>query len=169
MTASTLDRWATARGEEIAAELAEKGIAVCPACIGPLHADGDCRFCAMLADPADRAMRGARTRLDCEDGRWYTAELQAADRETLRRFWLAVDLAGQDVRTPANACARCGREERGHGIRSHAPYRITDRHEYAAPTDRCRLLRMKARRDAADARLYRAVARRFEALGGAAK
>lgn len=167
---------------EIAAKLAERGVHVCPACIGPLHADGGCRNCERDADPAWAAAWGAYCDAinrgeDCEEAGlpYPDADEDRRDEETRRRFERAQTLAEQDARTPANACARCGREERGHGAGGWVadwadgiPLGRWDKHAYAAPTDRCRLLRIKARRDAADARRYRAVARRFESLGGAA-
>lgn len=165
------------RGEELVAEAAAQGVYLCSVCIGSLHRDGVCRGCEREADPSYRVYRRALAAEDEMneaygepgwDGRLYTAEDRKRDEATQARYERAHTLAEQDSRTPANACARCGKEERGHGVQRHAPFRITDRHEYAAPTDRCRLLRIRARRDAADSRLYRAVARRFEALGGQA-
>ncbi len=183
MTAPTLSYITEVPSEaEIAAELREQGIFVCPVCIGPPHADGGCRNCERDADPAWAAAWGAycdaiNRAEDCEAAGlpYPDAEQDRRDEETQRRFELAQTLAEQDARTSANACARCGREERGHGwggwladSAAGIPVGRWDKHSYSTPTDRCRLLRIKARRDAADARLYRAVARRFNAIGGPA-
>jgi hypothetical protein len=151
----------------LVAKLTAEGIVVCPDCVGRMHADGVCRGCE--SDPAWNAYCEAVNGAEHAewDGRPYTYADQKRDEETERRYELAQILGERDAKTPANGCRYCGRLESEH-------WRWDSRHPlgqdgYVAPPDSLRLLRIKARRDAADARLYRAVARRFEALGGVAR
>ncbi len=123
--------------------------AMCEDCCGTaLNADGTCPFCTMMRRPdpvlGDENPQYRLDNLGPEDG--YTAEDIQRDRELLRQsaaYWATVE---RDARTLVNGCAFCGAEERGHGRRSHAPYRITDRHEYTTPSDQLRLARLRARR-----------------------
>lgn len=176
MTAPTLDRAAEllARGEELAAEARAQGVFICPVCIGPLHRDGGCRGCERETDAAYRVYRRALAAEDEAneafgepdwDGRPYTDEDRRRDELTVARYERAWDLAGRDAEAPKNGCATCGALRRGHDV----TWRGGRRHAYVSPDAALRELRMLARRDAADARLYRAVGRRFEAPGGVAK
>lgn len=123
--------------------------AVCEDCFGTaLNPDGTCPFCTMMRRPdpvlGDENPQYRLDNLGPEDG--YTAEDVQRDRELLRRAaarWATVE---RHARTMVNGCAFCGRGERDHGVRSHPPYRITDRHEYTAPSDQLRLARLRARR-----------------------
>lgn len=186
MTVLVLDTDAAlkARGEELAAEARAQGVFLCPVCIGPLHRDGGCRGCERETDGAYRTYRRALAAEDEAneaygepgwDGRRYTDEDRKRDDSTVARYERAWRLAERDAGTAANGCAQCGRLERGHSwggwvaeLTAGIPVDRWVKHDYEQPADSLRLLRMLARRDAADARLYRAVARRFEALGGVA-
>ncbi len=117
------------------------------------------RAAELLAnDAAYGAFADAMYRLDNLP---LTRDEVMANRETVRRYELAQVLADRDAKTPPNACAECGLPERGHGTW----WRADGRHTFVAPSDSLRLLRLKARRDAADRRLWLAVARRFETRG----
>ncbi len=175
MTAPTLDRAAEllARGEEIAAEARAQGVFLCPVCIGPLWRDGMCRGCERETDAAYRTYRRA---LAAEDevleafgepgweGRRYTDEDRRRDELTVARYERAWDLAGRDAETPKNGCATCGALRRGHDV----TWRGGRRHAYVSPDAALRELRVQARHDLRDGRLWLAVGRRFEALGGSA-
>jgi hypothetical protein len=127
--------------------------AVCSDCFGTLLlADGTCPFCTAMRRPHPiLGTRNPQYRLDNlgpEDG--YTPEDAERDRELLRlahEYWVTLE---RDARTLVNGCALCGCEERGHGRRSHHPFRLADRHEYTAPSDRLRLARLRARRTLGD-------------------
>ncbi len=172
MNAPVLDRAAVVWREQnasLVAELAAKGIVVCPDCIGPLHADGGCRGCESARDAAWGAYCDAVN--GAEHAEWenrpYTFADQKRDEETERRYELADVLAERDAKAPANGCRFCGVLERDH--RRYDGRHPVGQDGYVAPTDSLRLMRLRARRFAADSRMYLAVAARFEALGGAAR
>ena len=162
MIAPTVDRLA-----EIVAELAAEGIKVCRDCLTRLHPDGACRPCESHADPAfgaySDAIYGGENAEDA--GLPYSADQQARDARTVRRYERAMALAEEDARSAPNGCAWCGVEQRGHGTRWA---RVPGTHTFEAPPNALRLMRMRARRFAADCRMYLAVSQRFHSLGGPA-
>lgn len=124
--------------------------AMCKGCCGTwLSPDGTCPSCTMVRRPDPvLGMDDPQYRLDNfgpEDS--YTHADVKRDEDLLRRADAAARRRERDARTPVNGCALCGREERGHGERSHHPFRITDRHGFTAPSDRTRLARLRARRE----------------------
>lgn len=147
------------------ADLRARGLDPCPDCLTPRPADGDCRPCAASADPAfgaySDAVHGAEHAE--EAGRPYGPQDRARDEATIARYEWATHAAHRDAVTPPNGCLECGRLKRGHGVQ----YGSCGRHTYLEPSTSTRLMRMRARRFAADNRLYLAVAARFNSLGGA--